>query len=144
MYSSFLLGLGCSLPRSRFSRVPPSIVTHLCLIVLEFCYCVSSAPTTREHNGNSLLRLCFVVKGHHRIMYKEYSCIFNCHFCTFLTNLYVLCSFLYWNMLQRTVDAALAALTFPELKEEKGKKQQQTSVFITRLENHHGITIPLP
>lgn len=37
----------------------------------------------------------------------------------FLTDLYELCSFLYWNMLLRTVAAALAAFIFPELETNK-------------------------
>lgn len=44
------------------------------------------------------------------------------HFCSFLTVLYVLCSFLYWNMLLRTVAAALAAFIFPELEKKDSSK----------------------
>lgn len=70
---------------------------------------------------NSLPLALFRCERDYGIIYKGFSCIFNWHFWSFLTVLYVLCSFLYWNMLDRTVDAALAALTFPELKGEEDK-----------------------
>lgn len=44
---------------------------------------------------------------------------------SFLTSLYELCSFLYWNMLLRTVPAALAAFVFAALREKKRKIRAQ-------------------
>lgn len=53
----------------------------------------------------------------------------------FLTVLYELCSFLYWNMLLRTVAAALAAFIFPEL-EKKKKDSSKVNTEIFNMKHH--------
>lgn len=56
----------------------------------------------------------------------QYS-IFLFYYYEALTCLNCLCSFLYWNMLLRTVAAALAAFIFPELGQKKKKRKRKTS-----------------
>lgn len=73
-------------------------------------------------------------------IYIHQSYVARSIFCSFLTWWYEVYSFLYWNMLIRTVAAALAAFTFPELEKKKGKsfiQGQHTVQMISFCEPFH-------